>query len=80
MKSTKAIALRVSNLLALKGMSRYSLCKKIAMSEMTLKHIIHADYKSIRFDTLVLIAEGFDMSIQEFLNDELFSRDNLEID
>ena len=29
---------------------------------------------------IILIAEGFDMSIQEFLDDELFSRDNLEID
>lgn len=28
---------------------------------------------------LVGMAEGFDMTIQEFLDDELFSRDNLDI-
>ena len=80
MKSVRAIALRVSNLLAKKGMTRYQLCQKVAMSQMTLQHIINEDYKSIRFDTLVLLAEGFDMTIQEFLDDDLFKRENLDID
>ena len=61
-------------------MTRYKLCRKIAMSEVTLKHILDEEYKSIRFDTLVLIADGFDMTVQEFLDDELFKRDNLDID
>ena len=61
-------------------MTRYKLCRKIAMPEVTLKHILDEEYKSIRFDTLVLIADGFDMTVQEFLDDELFKRDNLDID
>lgn len=79
MKSITAIALRISKLLAKNKMSRYELCRKIAMSETTLKHIIDQDYKSLRFETLVLIADGFDITIQEFLNDDLFKRENLEI-
>lgn len=80
MKSTTAIALRISILLIKHNMTRYKLCRKIAMPEVTLKHILDEEYKSIRFDTLVLIADGFDMTVQEFLDDELFKRDNLDID
>lgn len=79
MKTVSAIALRVSKLLVLKGMTRYKLCRKIAISETTLKHILDEEYKSVNFDTLILLADGFDMSVQEFLDDELFKRENLDI-
>lgn len=79
MKSSTAIALRVSKLLVKSGMSRYKLCRKIAISETTLKHILDEEYKSVNFDTLVLLADGFDMTIQEFLNDDLFLRENLDV-
>ena len=79
MKSATAIALRVSKLLVLRGMTRYKLCRKIAISETTLKHILDEDYKSVNFDTLVLLADGFDMTVQEFLDDDLFKRNNLDI-
>ena len=79
MKTITAIALRVSKLLVLKGMTRYKLCRKIAISETTLKHILDEDYKSVNFDTLVLIADGFDMTIQDFLDDDLFRRENLDV-
>ena len=79
MKSSTAIALRISKLLVKSGMSRYKLCRKIAISETTLKHILDEEYKSVNFDTLILLADGFDMTIQEFLNDDLFLRENLDI-
>lgn len=80
MKSTTAVALRVSKLLVKNGMTRYQLCRKIAMPEVTLKHIIDEDYKSLRLDTVILLAEGFDMSLQEFIDDDLFKRGNIEPD
>lgn len=79
MKSITAIALRVNQLLKEQNMTKYKLARKIAMSETTLKHILDQEYKSVRFDTLLLLAEGFDMSIIEFLNCELFQRYNIEI-
>lgn len=79
MKSVTAIALRVSKLLAIKNMTRYKLCKKIAISETTLKHILDEEYQSVNFDTLILLADGFDMTVQEFINDDLFKRENLDI-
>jgi len=79
MKSSTAIALRVSKLLVKTGMTRYKLCRKIAITETTLKHILDEEYKSVNFDTLVLLADGFDMTVQEFLDDELFARENLDV-
>ena len=79
MKSSTAISLRVQKLLDLSGMTRYRLCRKIAISETTLKHIIDQEYKSVNFDTLILLADGFDMTIQEFLDNELFKRENLDV-
>ena len=46
----------------------------------TVKHIIHEEYNSIKFDTLVKIADAFGMSVQEFLNDDLFKRENLDVE
>ena len=60
-------------------MTRYKLCKKIAISETTLKHILDEEYQSVNFDTLILLADGFDMTVQEFINDDLFKRENLDI-
>lgn len=79
MKTTTAVALRVSKLLIKNKMTRYKFCQKIAMSQVTLKHILDEEYKSIVFDTLVLLADGFNMTVQEFLDDDLFKRDNLDI-
>ena len=80
MKIQKAVALRVSNLLIKNNMSQYLLAKKMCTDQSTIKHIIHEEYKSIRFDTLVKIADAFNLTIQEFLNDDLFNRDNLDIE
>lgn len=46
----------------------------------TIKHIIYKEYKSIKFETLAKIADAFNMSIQEFLDDDLFKRENLDIE
>jgi len=80
MNTAKAVALRISNLLVRNNWSQYQLCKKIAMPEETLRSIINERYKTVKLDTIILISDGFNMTFQEFFNDELFSRENLEID
>ena len=50
------------------------------MSEVTLKHLIDEDHKSINLNTVILIAEGFGMSLKEFFDDDLFNPENLEAD
>lgn len=60
-------------------MTRYALCKKIVMPEQTLKNIIDERNKDIQLSTIAKIADGFDMSIEEFFKDSLFDRNILDI-
>lgn len=78
MKIQKAVALRVSNLLIKNNMSQYELAKRMLTDQSTIKHIIHEEYKSIKFDTLIKISDAFGMTVQEFLNDDVFKRENLD--
>ena len=80
MKLQRAVALRVSNLLIKHNMSRYALCKKVVMPEQTLKNIIDERNKDIQLSTIAKIADGFDMSIEEFFRDSLFDKNELDID
>lgn len=80
MKIQRAVALRISNLLIKNNMNQYQLSKRMLTDQSTIKHIIHEEYKSIKFDTLIKIADGFEMTVQEFLNDDLFARENLDVE
>ena len=80
MKLQRAVALRVSNLLIKNNMSRYALCKKVVMPEQTLKNIIDERNKDIQLSTIAKIADGFDISIEEFFKDSLFDKNELDID
>lgn len=78
MKLQKAVALRISELLIKNNLSRYALCKKICMSEQTLKHIIDERNKDIKLSTVDLIAQGFNLTLEEFFAGETFNRDKIE--
>lgn len=80
MKTQRAVALRISNLLAKNNLTQYALCKRIAMPEATLRSIINERYKTVKIDTIIQICDGFNITIQEFFNDDLFKRDNLDIE
>ena len=70
----KAIAIRISNLLIKNNLTRYALCKKIGMSEQTLKHIIDERNSDIKLSTIDAIADGFNLSLSEFFDDDVFKR------
>ena len=80
MKTQKAVALRISSLLVKNHLSQYALCKRIAMPEETLRSIITERYNTVKMDTIILICDGFKITLQEFFNDELFKRENLEVE
>lgn len=80
MKLQRAVALRISNLLIKNNMSRYALCKKIIMPEQTLKNIIDERNKDIQLSTIAKIADGFNLTLEEFFADSLFSKNSFDID
>ena len=80
MKIQRAVALRITNLLIKNNMTQYELSKRMLTDQSTIKHIIHEEYKSVKFETLIKIADAFDMTVQEFLSDDLFNRSNLDVE
>lgn len=75
----RALALRIKELLKQKNMTRYRLAMESGITHSTLKNIMHETIKDNLLSTTILIAEGFDMSVSEFLNSPLFSAENLDI-
>ena len=79
MKLQKAVALRMSNLLIKNNMTPYALSIKSGLTKQAIANIINEKYDSIKFDTVVKIADGFNMTLKEFIDDDIFKRDNLDI-
>ena len=80
MKVSKAVALRVSNILREKGMSQYRLEKNIAMHHNTMKSLMGEKNSGINLKTVMLIIRGLDMTAAEFFDDPIFENPDLEID
>ena len=80
MKLQKAVALRMSNLLIKNKMSQYELGMKSGLTKQAISNIINEKYDSVKFDTIVKIADGFNLTLKEFVDDELFNRSNLDVD
>ena len=50
------------------------------MPEETLRSIINERYKTVKLDTIIQIYDGFNMTLTEFFIDDLFKRENLDVD
>ena len=80
MKLQRAVALRISNLLIKNNLSRYALCKRVAIPEQTLKNIIDERNNDIKLSTIAKIADGFGLSLEDFFHDDLFNKETLDIE
>ena len=74
-----ALALRIQELLTEKKMTRYKLAMDSGVSHSTLKNIMHETVNDNLLSTTILIANGFGMSVSQFLNTPLFDEENLSI-
>lgn len=76
-----ALVLRITELLKKNKITRYKLAMDSGVSHSTLKNIMHETVKDNLLSTtiLILIANGFGMSVSEFLNSPLFDEHNLKI-
>ena len=80
MKTIEAISKRLVNLLEEKQLSQYALCKKVAIDPSNIYNIMYHRCKTVTVDKLFLLAEGLGITVQEFLDDPLFLKSNIEID
>jgi transcriptional regulator with XRE-family HTH domain len=77
MTTCEAVAARLKQLLRERGMSQYALCKKIAIDPSNVYNILYSRCKTVTLDKVYLLAEGFDMTVREFLDDPVFRMENI---
>ena len=75
-----AVANRVSKLLLEKGMTQYRLEQESGIQHGSMQCIMNGRNKTVTLSTVILLARGFHMSLTEFLNDEMFESEALELE
>ena len=75
-----AVAKRISKLLREKGISQYRLEQESGIQHGSMQCIMNGRNKTVTLSTVIMLAKGFNMTLTEFLDDELFRSENLEIE
>lgn len=75
-----AVAKRISKLLREKDMSQYRLEQKSGIQHGSMQCIMNGRNKTVTLSTVLMLAKGFNMSLTEFLDDEIFRSEDLEIE
>ena len=75
-----AVAKRIATLLKEKGISQYRLEQESGIQHGSMQCIMNGRNKTVTLSTVILLAKGFHISLTEFLNDEVFSSSELEIE
>ena len=80
MNISKAVAIRINELLKLNNLTQYKLEQKTGISHDTIKSIMKGKAKGVNLKTVIAIADGFNITISDFLNSDLFQYNNLNMD
>lgn len=80
MNICKAVGMRISNLLIQKNMTLYRLEQNSGILHGTMMCIMTERNKNVTLKTIMQIANGFNMSLIEFLDDEIFTSGQISID
>lgn len=75
-----AVAIRIIKLLQEKGITQYRLEQNSGIQHGSMQCIVNGRNKTVTLSTVMLVAKGFGMTLNEFLDDEIFSSDELEIE
>ncbi len=79
MNISQAVSMRIRELLKSNNITQYKLEQLAGISHETLKSIMKGKAKGVNLRTLVSIAEGFGITVSEFLNSPLFDYNNLSL-
>lgn len=79
MNINEVVVAQINKYLGLQDISQYELAKRSGVPYATIKSIMQKRTKDIQFKTIILLAKGFEVSLNEFINDKIFDADNLDI-
>lgn len=75
-----AVAKRVISLLAEKKMTQYRLEQLSGIQHGHMQWIMSGKSKTVTFSTVLRLANGFNMSVIEFLDCDMFLYENLDVE
>ena len=75
-----AVAKRIAKLLMEKNITQYRLAQEAGIQLGSLSCIMNGRNKTVTLSTVMMLARGFGISLIEFLDDDLFRCEELEID
>ena len=74
----QAVSMRLSELLAERGMTQYQLFTLSGVPKSTIHNLIQCSYDSVKLRIIHEICQGFQISISEFFQSPLFDEVNLD--
>ena len=80
MTVNNAVAKRISGLLREKQMSQYRLEQESGIQHGSMQCIMNGRNKTVTLSTVIMLARGFNISLTEFLDSEIFRSEDLEIE
>ena len=80
MTVSAAVAERIIKLLNEKGITQYRLEKDSGIQHGSMQCIMNGRNKTVTLSTVMMLARGFNISLIEFLDDPIFTSEELEID
>ena len=75
-----AVARRITKLLQEKDMTQYRLELDSGIQHGSMQCIMNGRNKTVTLSTVIMLARGFDISLTEFLDDDLFRSEDLEVE
>ncbi len=75
-----AVAKRISKLLKEKQIKQYNLEQNSGIAHGSMACIMNGRNKTVTLTTIYLLANGFNMTIQEFLDDPVFDKSNFNFE
>lgn len=80
MTVNEAVARRVEKLLKERGISQYRLEQESGIVHGSMECIMKRRNKTVTLSTVMMLARGFKMSLLQFLDDDIFTSEELEIE
>lgn len=80
MKLNQLISKRTRQLMREREWTQYKLSQRSAIPLSTLSNTINCKSSTIMLETLINICRGFDISVADFFNVDLFSPENISDD
>lgn len=75
-----AVARRITKLLQEKDVSQYRLEQESGIQHGSMQCIMNGRNKTVTLSTVIMLARGFNISLTEFLDDDLFRSEDLEVE